>query len=75
MTMSNATNDNKNEQYKLIVNKKEKESPSDWVVNMLIPDGGEDPEITPSMKADLDLKAAPQGIKKFQTRKPKTNPG
>jgi hypothetical protein len=55
MTMSNATNDNKNEQYKLIVNKKEKEwgeqfitaaqiltlaeSPSDWVVNMLIHEG------------------------------------
>jgi hypothetical protein len=89
--MSNLHNEHKKDQFKLIVNKKEKdwedqfiagaqiltlaESPSDWVVNQLVPGGGEDPEIAPTMKVDLDPKAEPQGIKKFQTRKPKTNPG
>jgi hypothetical protein len=77
--------------YKLIVNKVEKNwpdryingaqildlagSPSDWVVNQLVPGGGEDPEIAPAQSVDLDLKAEPEGVKKFQTRKPKTNPG
>jgi hypothetical protein len=78
-------------EHKLIVNKVEKHwpdryisgaqilelagSPSDWVVNQLVPGGGEDPEIGPTQKVDLDLKAEPEGVKKFQTRKPKTNPG
>jgi len=69
------------EHFKLIVNKVEKEwpkqyingaeilqlagSPSDWVVNELVPGSGEDPEIAPN---------EPHGVKRFQTRKPKTNP-
>jgi len=77
--------------YRLIVNKQEKDwperyikgrqilelagSPPDWVVNELVPGAGEDPEIGPDQSVDLDLKAEPKGIKKFQTRKPKTNPG
>jgi len=80
-----------NRKYKLIVNRVEKEwphrhiegrqilglagSPSDWVVNQLVPGGGEDPEIGPEQSVDLDVEADPRGIKKFQTRKPKTNPG
>jgi hypothetical protein len=77
--------------YRLIVNKAEKDwperfisgaqilslagSPSDWVVNQLVPGAGEDPEVPPTRDVDLDLQAEPQGIKRFQTRKPKTNPG
>jgi hypothetical protein len=77
--------------HKLIVNKVEKEwpersikgrqilelagSPSDWVVNELVPGAGEDPEIGPDQSVDLDFEVEPKGIKKFQTRKPKTNPG
>jgi len=77
--------------YSLIVNKEEKDwperyikghqilelagSPSDWVVNELVPGAGEDPEIGPDQSVDLDFEAEPKGIKKFQTRKPKTNPG
>ncbi len=77
--------------YKLIVNKQEKEWPerhikgrqildlagsaADWVVNQLVPGAGEDPEIGPDELVDLDLAAKPEGIKRFQTRKPKTNPG
>jgi len=79
------------EHFKLIVNKVEKEwpkqyingaeilqlagSPSDWVVNELVPGSGEDPEIAPNQPVDLDQKAEPHGVKRFQTRKPKTNPG
>lgn len=79
------------ERYKLIVNREEKDwpernikgrqilelagSPADWVVNQLVPGGGEDPEIDPDEPVDLALEAEPKGIKKFQTRKPKTNPG
>jgi len=78
-------------EFNLIVNKAEKKwadqfitgaqilelagSPADWVVNQLVPGPGEDPEIAPSQKVALDHKAEPEGIKKFQTRKPKTNPG
>jgi hypothetical protein len=77
--------------YKLIVNKEEKDwperyikgrqilelagSPPDWVVNQLLPGPGEDPEIGPDQSVDLDFEAEPKGVKKFQTRKPKTNPG
>jgi len=77
--------------YRLIVNKEEKGwpephikgrqilklagSPPDWVVNELVPGPGEDPEIGPDQSVDLDVEAEPKGIKKFQTRKPKTNPG
>lgn len=77
--------------YRLIVNKEEKEwperyikgrqilelagSPPDWVVNELVPGAGEDPEIGPDQSVDLAFEAEPKGIKKFQTRKPKTNPG
>jgi hypothetical protein len=50
-------------------------SPADWVVNQQVPGPGEDPEIAPEQKVDLDVKAEPEGVKKFQTRKPKTNPG
>ena len=50
-------------------------SPADWVVNELVPGPGEDPEIGLEQRVDLDLKAEPEGVKKFQTRKPKTNPG
>jgi len=78
-------------EHKLIVNKDQKAwperfikgmqilelagSPSDWVVNQLVPGSGEDPEIAPEQSVDLDLQADPHGVKKFQTRKPKTNPG
>jgi hypothetical protein len=78
-------------EYKLIVNKDQKEwperfikgkqilelagSPSDWVVNQLVPGSGEDPEIELEQSVDLDLHADPHGVKRFQTRKPKTNPG
>lgn len=84
-------NQNEKKDYKLIVNKVPKEwperyitgaqilvlagSPSDWIVNELVPGGGEDPEIGPTQPVDLDLQAEPHGVKKFQTRKPKTNPG
>jgi hypothetical protein len=77
--------------YRLIVNKEEKDwperfikgrqilelagSPPDWVVNELVPGPGEDPEIGQDQAVDLSLEAEPKGIKKFQTRKPKTNPG
>lgn len=77
--------------YKLIVNREEKDwperyikghqileladSPSDWVVNELVPGPGEDPEIGPDQSVDLEFEAEPKGIKRFQTRKPKTNPG
>jgi hypothetical protein len=83
--------ENKHAVYKLIVGKEPKDwpeqfitgsqilqlagSPADWVVNELVPGPGEDPEISPDQKVDLDLKAEPEGVKKFQTRKPKTNPG
>jgi hypothetical protein len=77
--------------YKLIVNKVEHNwqethingaqilnlagSPSDWVVNQLVPGSGEDPEIGVAQPGDLQLQAEPHGVKRFQTRKPKTNPG
>ena len=50
-------------------------SPPDWVVNQLVPGSGEDPEIGPSEPVDLDEHAEPKGVKRFQTRKPTTNPG
>jgi hypothetical protein len=50
-------------------------SPTEWVVNQLVPGGGEDPEVGPTQEVDLDLQATPNGVKRFQTRKPKTNPG
>jgi len=77
--------------YELIVNRVEKEwpkryitgadiltlagSPSNWIVNELVPGSGEDPEIGPTQEVDLDKDSEPRGIKKFQTRMPKTNPG
>jgi hypothetical protein len=80
-----------NKDFKLIVNKDEKNwadefitgaqilqlagSPADWVVNQLVPGSGEDPEIGAAQRVDLDLHAEPHGVKRFQTRKPKTNPG
>jgi len=83
--------EDKHVKYELIVNKESKTwperfitgkqilelagSPADWVVNELVPGPGEDPEIGQEQKVDLDLKAEPEGVKKFQTRKPKTNPG
>ena len=91
MTENTEHGGQKREQFKLIVNKSEKEwakqfitggeilelagSPPDWVVNQLVPGPGEDPEIEPTKSVDLDLKAEPHGVKKFQTRKPATNPG
>ena len=81
----------KPKEYNLIVNKEHKTwperyisgkqilelagSPTDWIVNQLVPGPGPDPEIQPDQKVDLDQQAEPQGIKRFQTRKPKTNPG
>src|SRR5689334_21910700 len=50
-------------------------SPADWVVNQLVPGPGEDPEIAVDQSVDLSLQAEPHGVKRFQTRKPKTNPG
>ena len=83
--------ENNHMEHKLIVNKEEKTwperyitgsqilklagSPPDWIVNELVPGGGEDPEIGPDQKVDLDVHAEPEGIKRFITRKPKTNPG
>lgn len=77
--------------YHLIVNKKEEPwpdqfidgaqilklagSPDDWVVNQIVPGGGEDPEIGKTQKVDLDEQVPPPGIKKFKTRKPDTSPG
>ena len=81
----------KSHKFQLIVNKAEKSwhdqfitgaeirnlngSPSDWVVNQLMPGPGNDPEISDTQKVDLDLKAEPHGVKRFQVRKPATNPG
>ncbi len=81
----------KQHQFNLIVNRQEKHwprefingaeilvlagSPSDWVVNEIVPGGGEDPEVGPQQPVDLSPKASPHGVKKFLTRKPKTNPG
>jgi len=83
--------DQTKQEYKLIVNKAEKPwpkqfitgaeilvlagSPPDWIVNEIVPGPGEDPEIAPTQSVDLDQKAEPHGVKKFQTRKPSTNPG
>lgn len=50
-------------------------SPPDWVVNQLVPGPGEDPEIGLDQSVDLSPQAEPHGVKRFQTRKPKTNPG
>ena len=77
--------------FKLIVNKKEHswphelidgaeikklaESPTDWIVNQIVPGPGEDPEIGDHQKVDLSEKVPPPGIKKFTTRKPTTSPG
>jgi Multiubiquitin len=79
------------DKYKLIVNKVEKGwptelitgaeilvlagSPSDWIVNELVPGPGPDPEIGPTQTVDLSPTAKPEGTKRFQTRKPSTNPG
>ena len=50
-------------------------SPPDWVINQLVPGPGEDPEIALDQAVDLSPQAPPPGVKRFQTRKPKTNPG
>jgi Multiubiquitin len=50
-------------------------SPSDWVVNQLVPGPGEDPEIGPHQHVDLAFGSEPRGVKKFKTRKPHTSPG
>lgn len=78
-------------EFHLIVNKKPKvwpeqfitgaqikvlaESPADWVVNEIVPGAGEDPEIGNDQKVDLSPEASPHGTKKFITRKPTTSPG
>lgn len=78
-------------QFKLIVNKVQKEwpeqlitgsqiktlagSPTDWLVNQIVPGPGEDPQIENDQDVDLDEKAAPPGEKRFTTRKPTTTPG
>jgi hypothetical protein len=78
-------------EFKLIVNKRDKEwpeefitgaeikklaeSPADWVVNQIVPGPGEDPEISDTQKVDLKEDARPDGIKRFTTRKPTTSPG
>lgn len=79
------------QRYQLVVNKAEKDwpemeilgrqilelagSPADWVVNQLVPGAGEDPEIAPDQAVDLAPDAEPEGMKRFQTRKPGTSPG
>jgi len=50
-------------------------SPSDWVVNQIVPGPGTDPEIGDGQDVDLDKNAAPKGEKRFTTRKPATSPG
>lgn len=50
-------------------------SPADWVVNQIVSGPGEDPEIGDDQAVSLDHKEPPKGIKRFTTRKPKTNPG
>jgi hypothetical protein len=76
---------------KLIVNKKQHEwpkqfingaeiktlagSPADWVVNMSVPGGGEDPEIGNAQEVDLSHNVEPKGEKRFTTRKPTSSPG
>lgn len=50
-------------------------SPSDYVVNQVVPGPAGDPEIADGQQVDLDHRAEPQGIKKFVTRKPTTTPG
>jgi hypothetical protein len=83
--------DKKNGAEKLIVNKKQHEwpkqfingaeiktlagSPADWVVNMSVPGGGEDPEIGNAQEVGLSLDAEPKGEKRFTTRKPTSSPG
>ena len=83
--------DKKTDAEKLIVNKKEQDwpkqfingaeiktlagSPADWVVNMSVPGGGEDPEIGNTQEVDLSLGAEPKGVKRFTTRKPTSSPG
>ena len=83
--------DHEDKQFRLIVNKKLKtwpsqfitgaqirtlaESPADWVVNEIVPGPGEDPEIGDTQQVDLSEQASPHGIKKFTTRKPTTSPG
>ena len=78
-------------QFKLIVNRADKEwpkqfitgseiktlaeSPADWVVNQLVPGRGEDPEVGDDLKVDLEENAPPKGAKRFTTRKPVTSPG
>lgn len=50
-------------------------SPTDWVVNQIVPGPGADPEIGDAQRADLSKDAEPKGEKKFTTRKPTTTPG
>jgi multiubiquitin len=77
--------------YELIVNRKEYKwpreqitgaeikklagSPDDWIVNEIVGGPGEDPEIGNDQHVDLSPDTPPKGIKRFITRKPKTNPG
>jgi hypothetical protein len=79
------------QRFRLIVNKQEKNwseqyikgaqikalagSPSDWVVNQIVPGPGGDPEIADVQSVDLGQQSEPHGIKKFITRKPTTSPG
>lgn len=78
-------------EYKLIVNRKDYQwpkelingaeikqlagSPPDWIVNEIIDGPGEDPEIGDTQDVSLNPETPPKGIKRFITRKPKTNPG
>lgn len=77
--------------YELIVNRKEHKwpreeitgadikrlagSPEDWIVNEIVGGAGEDPEIGNNQAVSLNPDVPPKGIKRFITRKPKTNPG
>lgn len=51
------------------------ESPDDYVVNQIVPGPGADPEIKDADLVDVRLTAEPQGVKRFNTRKPTTTPG
>ena len=50
-------------------------SPSDWVVNQIVPGPGQDPEIADQQEVDLAHEVSPKGEKRFTTRKPATSPG
>lgn len=77
----------KQQTYKLIVNRQPKDwpkptitgkeikalvnAPADWVVNQQVPGPGPDPEIKDDQAVDLSK----EGVERFTVRAPKTDPG